>query len=397
MTKYFFLLIIGFLFMQNTIGQTSPGKHPAIKQSMLLFPPQSEHAHGSSIVQLSNGDMLAAWFQGSGERKADDVRILGARLKKGESVWSKPFLMADTKQIPDCNPVLFLNNKGTLFLTWIAVVANRWENSVLVYKTSDDYLKTGAPAWKTQNNIFLKPDDSFLEEVSTKFKDLPPNTLGWTPYAPKYDDMIISASEDIDKRSMGWMTRIHPLILPGGKILLPLYSDGFNFSLVAISEDDGLTWKPSLPIVGRGNVQPSLVQKKNGDIVAFMRDNGDAPARVQISTSTDRGESWTAAQKTTIPNTASVQVIVLKNGKWAFIGNDLDDGRYRLSLWISGDEGTTWSSKIFLENEEKGKGSFSYPSMMQGKEGFLHIIYSYQVADKLESIKYVVVDPELMK
>lgn len=397
MRKYFFLLIIGFLFMQNIIGQASPGKHPAIKQSMLLFTPQSEHAHGSSIVQLSNGDMLAAWFQGSGERKADDVRILGARLKKGQSAWSKPFLMADTHQLPDCNPVLFLNNKETLFLTWVAVVANRWENSVLVYKTSDDYLKTGSPAWRTQNNIFLKPDESFEEEVKRKFKDLPPNTSGWTPYAPKYDDMIISASEDIGKRSMGWMTRIHPLLLPGGKILLPLYSDGFNFSLLAISEDDGSTWQPSLPMVGRGNVQPSLVQKKNGDIVAFMRDNGDAPARVQISTSTDEGESWTAAQKTSIPNTASVQVIVLKNGNWAFIGNDLDDGRYRLSLWISVDEGATWGSKFFLENEEKGHGSFSYPSMVQGKEGFLHITYSYQLSDKLESIKYVVIQPELMK
>ena len=72
--------------MENTIGQTLPGKQPAIKQAILLFPPQSEHAHGSSIVQLSNGDVLAAWFQGSGERKADDVLILGARLKKGGSV-----------------------------------------------------------------------------------------------------------------------------------------------------------------------------------------------------------------------------------------------------------------------------------------------------------------------
>ena len=227
--------------------------------------------------------------------------------------------------------------------------------------------------------------------------DLPDNTSGWSAYAPKYEDMIIEASADITKRSMGWMTRIHPIILNDGKILLPLYSDGFNFSLVAISEDDGLTWHPSLPIVGRGNVQPSLVSKKNGDIVAYMRDNGDAPARVQISSSSDKGETWTAAQKTNIPNTASVQVIVLKNGQWVFIGNVLDNGRNQLSLRISKDEGATWKATMFLENESLGKGSFSYPSMLQGREGLLHITYSHQLADKLESIKYVVVNPDLVK
>ena len=397
MGKSFFILMIVFLIRQNSFGQIVPGSHAAIKKSVLIFSPQSEHAHGSSLVELSNGDMLTAWFQGSGERKADDVRIMGARLRKGETSWSQPFIMADTYQLPDCNPVLFLNNKGTLFLTWIAVVANKWENSVLVYKTSEDYLKSGPPAWNSQNNIFLKPTDDFLDEVKKKMKDLPDNTSGWSAYAPRYEEMIIEASADITKRSMGWMTRIHPLILKEGKILLPLYSDGFNFSLVAISEDDGLTWRPSLPMVGRGNVQPSLVPKKNGDIVAYMRDNGDAPARVQISSSSDQGETWTAAQKTDIPNTASVQVIVLKNGQWVFIGNVLDNGRNQLSLWISKDEGATWKATMFLENEALGKGSFSYPSMLQGRDGLLHITYSHQLEDKLESIKYVVVNPDLVK
>ncbi|MCK5279642.1 MAG: exo-alpha-sialidase, partial [Cyclobacteriaceae bacterium] len=46
----------------------------------LIFPYQSEHIHGSSIVLLPNGDKLATWFQGSGERNSDDVRIMGSRL-----------------------------------------------------------------------------------------------------------------------------------------------------------------------------------------------------------------------------------------------------------------------------------------------------------------------------
>ena len=175
-----------------------------------------------------------------------------------------------------------------------------------------------------------------------------------------------------------------------------MYSDGFNFSLVAISDDDGTNWQPSLPIVGRGNVQPSLIQKKDGTIVSYMRDNGDAPPRVQISESIDSGMTWTAAQKTEIPNTASVQVLKLSDGRWAFIGNDIDDGRYQISLYLSDDEGKTWKWKTHLEQVKKGDGSFSYPSMLQASDGMLHITYSYQREEKLESIKYVVVNPALI-
>lgn len=393
MKKIIILLILFLLVIQWSYAQTSH----AIVKSELIFPIQGQHVHASSIVYLPNGDFLVAWFQGSGERQADDVKIMGARLKKGENKWSKPFLMADTYDIPDCNPVLFLNHHKKLFLVWMAVQANRWEYSILKYRTSANYDHTGAPEWNWQGNILLKPDDSFAKEVAAKFKRLPKDTAGWSVYAPGYDDMIIAASKDEGKRSLGWETRIHPLLLPHDKILLPLYSDGFNLSLIAISDNDGETWHPSLPVVGRGNVQPSLIQKKDGSIAAYMRDNGDAPARVMTSISTDEGESWTAVQKTNIPNTASVQVLALKNGDWAFIGDDEDDGRYRLSLYLSDDEGKTWKWKMPLENDTTKNGRFSYPSVIQTPDGLLHITFSYSPEEHRESIKYVVINTEKIR
>lgn len=360
--------------------------------SALIFPLQPKHTHGSSIVSLPNGDILAAWFQGSGERTADDVKIMGARLKKGSTVWSGVFEMADTYDLPDCNPVLFLNSQKKLFLFWIAVQAHRWECSILRYRTAVEYSGDAAPAWNWQDNILLSPKDSFAIETADKFKQLIENTSGSASYAPKYDDMIIEASRDLAKRSIGWMTRIKPLQLETGRILLPLYSDGFNMSMIAISDDDGSTWRASLPIVGRGNVQPALVKKKNGNIVAYMRDNGDEPSRVQTSESADNGQTWSAAQKTSIPNTASVELLKLQDSRWAFVGCDEDDGRYRLSLYISDDEGNTWKWKRTLENEQKGKGSFSYPCLIQTPDGLLHISYSYSIDKIGESIKHVVVD-----
>jgi predicted neuraminidase len=365
----------------------------SIVSEEIIFPHQDEHVHGSSLVSLPNGDLLAAWFQGSGERKSDDVRIMGARLQKGSKQWSAPFLLADTPGLPDCNPVLFLNSNGKLFLVWIAVQANRWEHSILRSRTSTDYENSGPPKWDWQDNILLKPDDGFAGEVERRFKEMPELHHGWAEYAPLYDDMIIEASKDLRKRSTGWMTRIHPLILESGRILLPLYSDGFNFSLVAISDDDGETWRASLPIVGRGPIQPALAVRKNGDIVALMRDSGDAPARVHKSISSDHGESWTASVKTEIPNTASVELLTLKDGRWAFFGNPVVDGRYRLALKISDDEGERWKWEELVENVERGKGSFSYPCMIQTEDGMVHITYSYHLAEG-RSIKHVVIDPD---
>jgi predicted neuraminidase len=389
--QLFFLFVL--LYALNGSAQ-SGNRSKFVVSEEIIFPYQKEHVHGSSIVMLPNGDLLAAWFQGSGERTADDVRIMGARLKKGVKTWSPSFLMADTKGIPDCNPVLFLNRKGKLFLFWIAVVANKWENSILRYRTTTDFSGNEAPVWQWQDDILFKPDDSFAKEVEAKFKEMPENQAGWAAYAPLYDNMIREASKDLLKRSIGWMTRIHPVTLESGRILLPLYSDGFNFSMVAISDDDGTSWRPSLPIVGRGPIQPSLAIKKDGTIVAYMRDSGDAPARVHTSTSSDNGESWTLSKKTDIPNEASVEICVLKDGKWAFLGNDINDGRYRLSLYISDDEGQSWKWKELVEYDPEKKGSFSYPCLIQTNDGLLNMSYSYSLGEGKKTIKHIVADPD---
>jgi predicted neuraminidase len=384
---------IFFLFStMSGLSQTRDVSKSIVSEE-IIFPYQKEHVHGSSIVMLPNGDLLAAWFQGSGERTADDVRIMGARLKKGEKTWSTPFLMADTRGIPDCNPVLFLNRKNKLFLFWIAVLANKWENSILRYRTATSFSGNEAPLWDWQDNILFKPGEGFVTEVESRFKEMPENQAGWAGYAPLYDNMIKDASKDLMKRSVGWMTRIHPITLESGRILLPLYSDGFNFSIVAISDDDGTTWRPSLPIVGRGPIQPALAVKKDGTIVAYMRDSGDAPGRVQTSTSSDNGESWTLSKKTVIPNEASVEICVLKDGKWAFFGNDINGGRYQLSLYISDNEGLTWDWKELIEYDPEKKGSFSYPCLIQTNDGLLNVSYSYSLGDGKKTIKHVVIDP----
>ncbi|HTF19961.1 MAG TPA: exo-alpha-sialidase, partial [Chryseolinea sp.] len=141
----------------------------------LVFPYQTEHVHGSTIVELPNEDLLTAWFQGSGERWADDVRIMGARLIKGDTTWSTPFLMADIDGFPDINPILFMDHNKRLWLMWYPVLANQWETSIPMYRLSENYDAPGAPQWNWQDVLFVKagdktergiqPNDQFVKQV----------------------------------------------------------------------------------------------------------------------------------------------------------------------------------------------------------------------------------------
>ena len=361
----FCLMIIGIIYSKDTIVKTP------------IFPYQNKHVHASSVVEAPNGDLIACWFYGSGERTANDVLVQGSRLKKSAKEWDPVFIMADTPDLPDCNPVLFINPNDELMLFWIAVRANGWENSILRYKISSDYDKTGAPKWNWQDIIILKPGESFYRSIKKAFEDNYSNP-GWAEYALPYEKLITAAAADKEKRQKGWMTRIHPTVLASGRILLPLYSDGFNVALAAISDDDGKSWRASNPIVGFGPIQPTFAERKDGSIMAYLRDSGAAPQRIMMSESSDQGETWSFAIDTDIPNPgSSLEVTVLKNGHWVMAYNDTEDNRNSWAVSLSDDEGKTWKWKRHIGQAADQSESFSYPSLIQTKDGKLHLTYSY--------------------
>ena len=117
----------------------------AFYQERLIFPLQPKHVHSSSVVECPDGSLLSAWFHGSGERTSPDVVIQGSRLKKEGSSWSDVFAMADTPNLPDCNPVLFVGPGRELWLFWIAVPAERWEDSLLRFRKAREYGGEGPP------------------------------------------------------------------------------------------------------------------------------------------------------------------------------------------------------------------------------------------------------------
>ena len=369
-------------------------------ESQLLFPLQEKHVHSSSIVECRNGDLLACWFEGSGERRSMDVVILGSRRRQGEAEWSAPFLMADTPEFPDCNPVLFIDDRDELWLFWIAVLAERWEDSLLRCRRSQDYLGDGPPKWHWQDLIVFDPGERFEAAISEGFdrleEQLPDMPMdGFKRHLAKRDlKRIREESRNLSLRQRGWMTRSRPLILPSGRYVLPLYSDGSLLGLMAISDDRGETWRASAPVVGLALNQPSLARKADGTLVAYMREEDEYLRRILRSESADDGETWSLAVPTDMPNpNASVEALTLRDGRWLLLYNDSETVRDTLVLALSDDEGDTWSKQRHMESEPGGQ--FHYPSMIAGQDGRVHITYTFQPAGNMgKSIKHVVLEPD---
>jgi len=336
---------------------------------------------------LPNGDLLVCWFHGSGERTADDVLIQAARWNRSSGKWTDRFTMADTPGFPETNPVLFLDGRQRLFFLWPLIVAHRWETALMKYRISTDYQQpSGPPRWEFQDNIVLIPQN--IAERTREFAGA--TAAGSGPLAERAKKLIEHAEDEYFSR-MGWFTRTHPQQLPSGRILAPMYSDGFSFGIMAISDDQGYTWRGSEPIVGAGCIQPSVVRKNDGTLVAYLRDNGPPPKRAHISFSKDDGVTWTPARDTEIPNPgSSLEAIRLANGHWIMVYNDLEQKRYSLVAALSDDEGATWKWKRHLEGSPShpSRNEYHYPSVIQAKDGAIHVTYSYFVAEG-KAIKHV--------
>jgi predicted neuraminidase len=323
------------------------------------------------VVETSDGNLLATWYSGSGERKSDDVVIQGAWLKKGDSKWQPRFLMADTPGYPDCNPAVFAAPDKSLWLFWPTILDHNWEGALLKFAMAGNNPRPpGAPVWTREGVLHITPKD-FAAEMARA-------TTALTDEEKKRSHAVLEEIRDragieIYQR-LGWMPRVHVLALPSGRWVLPLYSDTYSACIMLMTDDQGQTWQTGRPMIGFGNIQASLVRKNDGSLVALMRDNG-SHHRIKQSISKDDGVSWSTVGDTEFPNPgAGIEVIRLESGRWALIYNDQPRGRDSLAVSLSGDEGKTWKWTRHIERETNG--SYHYPSIIQARDGTIHATYT---------------------
>lgn len=356
-----------------------------VYRAELIFPLHEQHNHAPGIAELPDGELIVSWYRGSGERSADDVAVYGARLQPAAEHWSAPFLMADTPGFPDCNTCLRCDERGALWLFWPVILANTWESCITHFQIADDPHGDGDPAWNRHGSIYLKPDD--FAEAGERLLDQLLTRID-RPLTDDEQAKIAALRSRLHEKlyqRLGWQPRCKPTVLPSGRILLPLYSDTFSISIMAISDDEGQSWYAGAPLIGFGNIQPSVLRRRDGTLVAFMRENG-LTGRVRVAESADDGLTWGPVGVSDLPNPGSgLDGAVLQSGRWLLVYNDTSEGRNSLAASLSDDEGRTWGDTRHLERHDSG--SYHYPAVIQGRDGTIHCVYSYFV-DEGKSMKH---------
>lgn len=431
----FFLLAA---FPPGAVADGAGAKPVYAKQP--IFQMQRLRNHSPGLVELGDGSLLACWFNGSGEQRADDVQILGSWLvpsATGSAAWSPPFQLADTPGFPDCNPALFFGRDGALWLMWAVIKANDWGSSIIKYRKAEPGAAPPDIHWEWQDILHVHPPH-FRGEYLSEALSVPLDLWSFIPkiraeveYNRLYDNIaltllgvVLLASAAalalkrrwIPKKSLlavpalalflgaagfhalfqtlgdkystrlGWMVQCKPLLTHEGTLLVPLYSDTFSMSLIARTEDNGRTWSFGEPLIGIGNIQPALIQKEDGTIVALMRDNGPY-GRIRTASSRDGGKTWSEVTSTELRNPgSSIDVLKLRNGRWVLIHNDLMKGRHRLLASISDDEGKTWKWRRYLERTEPYEADYHYPTAIQTRDGMIHCVYSQHYPDGRSTI-----------
>jgi len=131
---------------------------------------------------------------------------------------------------------------------------------------------------------------------------------------------------------------------------------------------------------GFNAIQPTILFHKDGSLQMLCRSK---EKKIVETWSKDKGKTWSPVQATELPNNNSgIDAVTLKNGFQLLICNPVEKGRNKLALLASPD-GKTWENLLVLEDLPEGE--FSYPAIIQAKDGTVHITYTYNRV----KIKYV--------
>lgn len=298
--------------------------------------------HASTLAENNQGVLVAAWFGGTHE-KHPDVGIWVAH--RHDDGWTTPVQVADGVQAdgtrhPCWNPVLFQQPDGPLMLFYKVGPSPRSWWGMLISSTN------GGQTWMMPQRL----PDGILGPIKNK-----------------------------------------PVLLSDGRLLCPTSSehDGWRVHF-EMTPDGGKSWKSTGPIHdGReiDAIQPSILFHGSKQLQAVGRTK---QGKVFSVWSSDGGTHWGEMQLTNLPNPNSgTDAVTLQDGRHVLVYNHTSKGRSPLNIAIS-EDGKQWHAAAVLENEP---GEYSYPAVIQGRDGMLHVSYTW----KRQRIKHVVVDPAQLR
>jgi len=346
---YLTTLFFSFAAMNLVNAQSGPWKKGIVEEEFIFNKAPFPSCHAATIAETPKG-LVAAWFGGTKERNPD-VEIYVSR--KINHSWTTPVSVAngiqnDTLRYPTWNPVLYQVPGGDLLLFYkVGPKPSEWKGWM---KSSKD----NGITWSEAKAL----PDGYIGPVKNK-----------------------------------------PVLVGNNKLLSPSSTedDGWKIHFEA-SNDFGKTWRWIGPINDGKTfnaIQPSILLYKNGKLQILARSKNRA---ILQSWSSDKGETWSPLEKTSLPNNNSgTDAVTLKDGRQLLVynhvlppGNEVKGARTPLNVAVSKD-GETWYASLILEDSPISQ--YSYPSVIQGKDGMVHIVYTW----RRQKIKYVKIDPSKLQ
>ena len=302
-------------------------------------------SHASTVIELLDGDLLASWFGGSAEGNPDVAIYTSRRTKTG---WAAPVEVIREPNIPTYNPVLFYTNDGRLWLYYkFGPHPDNW-TAGRVFSTDD------GKTWSTPEHL----PAGLYGPIRAKPLVLADGTIVSGTSVESYRQWAVWIERSTDGGKT-WMKI--------GPITVPVAARGVKGDA-----------PPAVPGSGEwartdGIIQPSVVSLGGKHLRLYARSTAKT-GKICVADSNDAGVTWTQARPIDLPNPNSgIDAVTLKDGRVVMIYNHTDTGRSPLNLAVSKD-GETFRMFETLESE---RGEFSYPALVQARNGDLLMTYTW--------------------
>ncbi len=320
-------------------------KNGVVQEQFIYEKADFPSCHAGTLAETPEG-IVAAFFGGTHERHPD-VCIYTSHLVNNE--WTTPIAVADGiaedgTRYPTWNPVLFQIPEGDLLLFYkVGPHPSQWWGMM---KRSADNGKTWSDAEKLP--------EGYIGPVKNK-----------------------------------------PVLLEDGTLICPSSTEGNGWNVhFEMTKDWGKTWTKTESINNykvHNIIQPSILKYENGDLQILCRSKN---AVLVSAWSSDNGQTWGLTQASGLPNNNSgTDAVTLQDGRQLVVYNHVatpvnasKGHRTPLNVAVS-NNGKDWYASLILEDSEISQ--YSYPAVIQGSDGMLHIIYTW----RREKMKYVKVDP----